>query len=462
MLGSDTPSVRLGGIYSLNGLAKDNPEEYQNQVIELLCAFVRNPPKEDREPDRERASNKGGVDHSIPAQGLRDDVQTAVNIILQSQIGKPGQVEGTQQCRLDFRGANLEAVEAAECRLEGATLNGTTLSKGNLRKTMLSRSRMIGGSMQGTNVSGADLSGCHFQSSDLSRLYANEANFSGCSITGVNLMGACAGGATFSKCSISGSVLQRATLQRARFDHCRISNTDLTGASLQRAVLSGTKFGTATRSTRTAEGWKTETVYCLLTQAQLDEALAHPDFPPIIEAGTLDVETGQPLEWRGGCITEDQFRKIYASQHIVKYGNKERKQGAYLEWKEMRVRLIPTIVERLQGRKEGDVFKKVCELLEQETTIGCTRITFVCMIDSDLDSCGITRWNGEGRIWVLFTYREVDQPKNSEDFKLFERNGPESVGAWERWLDGIDWTKRPLVEKWPAPPEALPPARKPI
>ena len=462
MLGSATPSVRLGGIYSLNGLAKDNSAEYKKQVIELLCAFVRNPPKEEGEQDQASATDTSGKDHSTVPQGLRDDVQTAVSLILQSNIEKPSQLDGTQQRQLDFRGARLEAVEAAECQLESAMLNRTILSRGNLRKAKLSGSRMIGGSMKGANVSGADLSGCSFQSSELSGLHANDADFSGCRINGVNLVGALANEATFSKCSITGSILQRALLQRARLDHCSISNTDLTGASLLRAVLSGTKFGTATRSTPTAEGWKSETLYCLLTQAQLDEALAHPDFPPIIEAGTLDVETGQPLEWRGGCITEDQFPQIYGPQQIVKEGNREKRQGAFFEWKEMRVRLIPAIVERLRGKKESGVYESVCELLEQEKTTGCKRITFRCTGDSDLDSCGITRWDDEGRIWVLFTYREMDQMQDSEDFKLFERNGPESEGAWERWLDGIDWTKRPLVDKWPAPPRALPLPRKPI
>ena len=43
MLGSDNLSVRLGGIYALQSLALEYPEQYYVQCMRLLCAFVRNP-----------------------------------------------------------------------------------------------------------------------------------------------------------------------------------------------------------------------------------------------------------------------------------------------------------------------------------------------------------------------------------------------------------------------------------
>ena len=39
--------------------------------------------------------------------------------------------------------------------------------------------------------------------------------------------------------------------------------------------------------------------FARLTQVQLDEAHAHPDYPPTIAEGTVDIETGEPLVWRG-------------------------------------------------------------------------------------------------------------------------------------------------------------------
>ena len=46
MLGSGVSAVRLGGIYALARLAREHPGGYRMQIMNLLCAFVRNPPVE--------------------------------------------------------------------------------------------------------------------------------------------------------------------------------------------------------------------------------------------------------------------------------------------------------------------------------------------------------------------------------------------------------------------------------
>ena len=43
MLGSEQLSVRLGGIYALARLAREDPGDYHTQIMSLLCAFIRNP-----------------------------------------------------------------------------------------------------------------------------------------------------------------------------------------------------------------------------------------------------------------------------------------------------------------------------------------------------------------------------------------------------------------------------------
>ena len=45
MLGSGILSVRLGGIYALARLAREHPGGYHTQIMNLLCSFVRNPPR---------------------------------------------------------------------------------------------------------------------------------------------------------------------------------------------------------------------------------------------------------------------------------------------------------------------------------------------------------------------------------------------------------------------------------
>lgn len=49
MLGHDLMSVRLGGIYTLDRLANDYPDEYHILVMQISCAFVRHPPRDSSE-----------------------------------------------------------------------------------------------------------------------------------------------------------------------------------------------------------------------------------------------------------------------------------------------------------------------------------------------------------------------------------------------------------------------------
>ena len=43
MLGNETCSTRLGGIYALERLARDHPKTYHEQIMELLSSFARHP-----------------------------------------------------------------------------------------------------------------------------------------------------------------------------------------------------------------------------------------------------------------------------------------------------------------------------------------------------------------------------------------------------------------------------------
>lgn len=46
MLGNSLLAVRLAGGYALKRLASEHPKEHHVQVMELFCAFVRNPTHE--------------------------------------------------------------------------------------------------------------------------------------------------------------------------------------------------------------------------------------------------------------------------------------------------------------------------------------------------------------------------------------------------------------------------------
>ena len=123
MLGSPVLSVRLGGIYALQGLAEEHPEQYHIQIMRLFCAFVRKPPFEDKEP-----SNSGE---------LRPDVQAVIFAIgKRSDAGQ--QLEAEAKLELDLRGAHLDNADMGNLNFAGVNLLEAHLRRANLEDANLS------------------------------------------------------------------------------------------------------------------------------------------------------------------------------------------------------------------------------------------------------------------------------------------------------------------------------------
>ena len=113
-------------------------------------------------------------------------------------------------------------------------------------------------------------------------LHGNLANF--------NLSGA----------DLTSSLLVNADFTNSFLAFADLSGADVSGANFNRTVLnecnlSGAKF---TASTVHLEQSTRNIVARDLTQKQLDQAIADPDNPPILD-GVIDAETGEQLEWRG-------------------------------------------------------------------------------------------------------------------------------------------------------------------
>ena len=283
MLGSDVLSVRLGGIYTLRRLAEENPEQYYVQVMELLCAFVRNP------TGKERGANPQNFDDDLEEMVpvTREDVEAVMNTIGRRSEAEL-QYELAGNFRLDLHGSDLggisiENMKWCKLNLRGANLsyaklNQVDLSDSDLEAVRMDRSRLRGVNLRRTNLRYANLF-------DTSAIYAD---------------------------------FTLSDLRDARMIYMRLVNTILVGADLRNSELRQTDFGTADLFSAKLEGahldealfGRTQEMsfsrnsepilkFARLTQSQLDEAKAHPDYPPTIAEGTVDIETGEPLVWRG-------------------------------------------------------------------------------------------------------------------------------------------------------------------
>ena len=264
MLGSDVLSVRLGGIYALRRLTEEHPEQYHIQAMRLLCTFVRNPTKD--------TVVQTGM--SDPEAGpLREDVQVALDAICACHE------INTRRDRLDQFWLDLRDAD-----LRGAQLKSVDLSvKLSLRAKTFAE--FINSYQRGADFERAELYSAQLFSAKLPR-----ANFSEAVLSRASLSYADLSGARLRETDLSGARLQGANLSGAR-----LQGANLSGAYLGKANLSGAELSNDEFPEFKAHG---------LTQAQLDQAVADPDNPPILD-GVLDAN-GNQLLWRGGVPRDGQ------------------------------------------------------------------------------------------------------------------------------------------------------------
>ena len=175
MLGNAVLSVRLGGIYALQRLAEEHPEQYHVQIMRLLCAFARNPTPSGEDEGRQDVQEESF--RTLPSP--REDVQAVMEAI-RARHEKHVSLERKGALRLDMRGADLSHVVLSggdlrsadfmdtnlshasldSANLSHAILFNTNLSSARLKEANLSGAVLIGASLKDTDLSGAKLSRC--------------------------------------------------------------------------------------------------------------------------------------------------------------------------------------------------------------------------------------------------------------------------------------------------------------
>ena len=180
MLGSDVLPARLGGIYALQQLAEDYPDQYHLRITRLLCGFVR-------------LSASGPMIESVPEASdeqdsepktLRADVQDAMQaIVARSPAGIALETKGGIKLYLnDAYLSNLQLLDAnlAYARLTKANLSGSVLTGADLSFARFRLANLSGARLRGANLSEAD-----FWGTILCGTVLRNANISGADFCGI-------------------------------------------------------------------------------------------------------------------------------------------------------------------------------------------------------------------------------------------------------------------------------------
>ena len=164
MLGSESLSVRLGGIYALARLAREYPQEYHIQIMKLFCAFVRTR-KRKYETNEEMSK-----DELPPHHQLREDVHEIIRAISDRSkqhiiVEKKEPLYCLNFGYAEMFGANLSGADLTDANLSnvnlfGATLVGTDLSRAFMLGAVMRGVDLENATLEATNLSSVHMGGC--------------------------------------------------------------------------------------------------------------------------------------------------------------------------------------------------------------------------------------------------------------------------------------------------------------
>ncbi|MEU0650331.1 pentapeptide repeat-containing protein [Streptomyces umbrinus] len=187
-LGSETLDVRLGGIYALERVAKNSPDD-RPTVSDILCAFVR-------EHSRWPVGAPDGPEHPTPTVDRQmpwlttraPDVQTAL-YVLGRRHGHP------QEHKLYLSRADLRRAQLSKAQLEGTNLRHSNLSRAYMPDSNLENGQLVNtdlrhAHLRGARLSHSDLRDAHLQHADLRQATLRGADLRGANLSDAHLYGA--------------------------------------------------------------------------------------------------------------------------------------------------------------------------------------------------------------------------------------------------------------------------------
>jgi uncharacterized protein YjbI with pentapeptide repeats len=229
-LSSDKLILRLGGIYSLEGVMNNSPQ-YHQPVLEALCAFVRN----------------GASDQTNKTKPALD-IQAALTVIGRRQAGG-GTVNltGADLTNADLTNANLSDAVFYYAQMHDAVLEDANLTGASLFEADLGGADLNGAELSGTTLIKANLEGATMVETNLKDAFLGGANLTNALLYGAILVGAGLSGANLTGADLTNADLTNADLGGANLTNAHLNGVHLNGVDLSRAFLRGAYYDNTTK-----------------------------------------------------------------------------------------------------------------------------------------------------------------------------------------------------------------------
>jgi Pentapeptide repeats (8 copies) len=222
--GAKQIELRLGGIYTLERIARESPDAHW-PIMEILTAYLRRNAVASG-LSHQRSETDGDLQGVITVLGRRRYKYDRAALNLRG-ITLPGlDLRGVQLADVDFSEASLEGAALVEAHLEGAILIGANLRDAQLTDAYLEGARLMKADLGGAtayraHLPRAELTGANLQQTALAGAFLQKADFTRACLEGAKLAGA---------------HLEDATLLDARLDQADLTRAYLHGANLAGAL----------------------------------------------------------------------------------------------------------------------------------------------------------------------------------------------------------------------------------
>ncbi|WP_111979451.1 pentapeptide repeat-containing protein [Algibacillus agarilyticus] len=247
---NNDPSIerRLGAIYSLEKIALNNPNYYQ-QVIDVLCSYVR--------LHAERPQNVEDQDQD--RYKVREDIQVAITVIGRCLPMKPIITLVGRVCRhinkirvkpdeeSSYRSVNLSGAYLRQYSLYGGDFSHANLTSANLTNTNLISANLISADLTSANLTNTNLISANLISADLTSANLTNTNMISADLNSADLICANLTNAKLNRADLTYADLSGANLTNTNLTNTNLTNTnfiyaDLSGANLTDANLSYADF----------------------------------------------------------------------------------------------------------------------------------------------------------------------------------------------------------------------------
>ena len=243
-LGDKDITVRIGGIYALEQVARISKDEHW-PIMEILTAYLRkNCPRLLREAPLEAAE-------APRPRTYATDIEAVLTVLKRRKSEREQEGDCPSLWPVDSNQANLEkegqclnlrSINLNYANLQNADLQRAHFASAHLRKAYLShaklkRANFYGAKLEGATLIRAELQEARFWRADLRGANFSEATLIKADLREADLMGAELSGATLVKADLREAVLQNADLTRANFSGAKLEGANLQGALLETEYL---------------------------------------------------------------------------------------------------------------------------------------------------------------------------------------------------------------------------------